>query len=60
MGIVRVYLKREILYPIIGHSELINEKGRTTIETASIYEFKLRSKLTESFYHNDHDLSQMS
>jgi hypothetical protein len=57
MGIVQVYLKREILYPIIGHSKLSNEKGRTTIETASIYEFKLRSQLTESFYHNNHDLS---
>ena len=57
MGIVQVNLKREILYPIIGHSKLVNEKDRTTIETASIYEFKLRSQLTESFYHNDHDLS---
>ncbi len=45
MGIVQVYLKGEILCPIVGHSKLINEKGRSTIETASTYEFTLRSQL---------------
>jgi hypothetical protein len=45
MGIVQVYLKGEILCPIIVHSKLINQKDRTTVETASTYEFKLRTQL---------------